>query len=149
MIGFAMNRDGVMVYGTSEGIMRLDAPGGKPTLLTKPPAKGTLLAPMQFLADGRQFLYTTSGPAGTRAIHAASIDRAPGDQKTEPILLSDFGAALIPPSGPLDKPQLLTVRDSTLEAQDFDPDNATILSEPRAIADNVFVVNTNAFGFAF
>jgi serine/threonine protein kinase len=148
MIGFAMNRDGVMVYGTGEGIARLDVAGGTPTMLTMT-APERLQAPMQFLPDGRRFLYTTGGAAGKRAIHIGSIDRKAAEQPTEPILMSDFGAAFVPAAGSLGMPQLLTVRDSTLEAQDFDPDAGSVRSEPRAIADNIFVVNTNAFGLPF
>jgi eukaryotic-like serine/threonine-protein kinase len=148
-IGFTMNRDGVIVYGTPDGLVRANTFGATPTLITKATPEA-LHAPVQFLPDGRRVLYGRGGAPGSRAVYVASIDAAPDAQPKDPIVKTDFFAVFVPTRTSDADGQLLTVRENTLMAQRFDSGSLQLKGEPRPIADNVFVVNSvGAFGLAF
>jgi Tol biopolymer transport system component len=148
-IGFSMNDEGVMVYGTLEGLVRVDMPGAKSTLITKATPE-QLHAPIQFLPDGKHVLYARSGASGSRGMYVASIDAAPDAQPKEPFLKTDFFAVFVPARASDSDGQLLTVSGNTLVAQPFDPGTFQLKGEPRPIADNVFVVNNpTTFGVPY
>ena len=146
VFGFAMNDAGVMVYGTLEGLVRVDSPGAKPTLLVAG-TRERLLIPLQLLPDGKRVLYTHGGAPGSRALYVASIDSAPADQPKEPILKTDFGATFVPDAN--GHGQLVFMRETTVVAQSFDPVSLKLSGEARPLAENVFVVNGTLSAFAY
>ena len=145
-LGLAMNDGGVMVYGTLQGLVRVDSPGAKPTQLAESKPE-RLLIPLQFLPDGKHVLYTHSGAPGSRALYVASIDSSPADQPKEPILKTDFGATFVPDAN--GHGQLVFVRETTVVAQPFDPASLKLSGEARPLAENVFVVNGAQSAFAY
>ncbi len=147
--GFTMSPDGVFVYGTPEGLVRVDTLGAKPTLITKA-TPDALHAPVQFLPDRKRVLYGRGGAPGSRAVYVASIDAAPDAQPKDPILKTDFFAWFVPTRASDSEGELLTVRENTLIAQRFDSGSLQLKGEPRPIGENVFVVNNaSGFGLAF
>ena len=137
--GGTWNDAGVIVFShnVSSGLMRVAATGGAPTPITTLGQTENAHRYPQFLPDGRHVLYfRSSGDPALTGIYVASIDAAPEDQTTTPLLASDRQGAYAP--GPDGGPgHVLFLRDSTLFAQPFDPDRLTLTGEPLPVADQV------------
>ena len=152
LLGVAVGQDGSIVYGSATGVMRWTPGGGEPTPLTRIDPKASpprLHAVADLLPDGRHFLYTISGEAGTRSVFAGRIDAAPEDQIAEPVLKTDFGAVFVPDPGSSSTGHLLIVRDTSILAQPFDAGSLRPVGEAVPVAQDVFVANNAGFGIAF
>jgi eukaryotic-like serine/threonine-protein kinase len=93
--GGSWNRDGVIIYGTDGGVMKVPAAGGSPALLTKTGQSAPDILPT-FLPDGRHFLYLRSGAAGSRNVYVGSVDAKPEEQDRTPLLKTDFAPSYAP-----------------------------------------------------
>jgi Tol biopolymer transport system component len=137
--GGTWNRDGTVIFASngSSGLFRVSAAGGVPAPVTvEVPGEGDHRF-VQFLPDGRRFLYMRTASDPTRqGTYVGSLDVAPEDQPLDPVLLSDRQAMYTPSldSGP---GRLVFLRETTLFAQPFDPDTATLSGEPVPLADQV------------
>ena len=173
----AWSPDGRSIVQTSlSGLRRLDLTGGSPQALSSVP--GSLLAPAwspagiilftgregpaalyqipasggeakpvmssgrfqffpSFLPDGRRFLYYVLSQTDG-GIYIGSLDSKEGKR-----IGAGSSAVFVPPSW------LLYVRGSTLVAQSFDPDKASLSGDPIPIADQVATVGPPGAGGAF
>ena len=129
--GGTWNKDGFILFGTTTGVQRVRAQGGKPEALTKLAELETGHYWPHFLPDGRHFLYTVwSGQPGNRAIVAASLD-AP-DQRTH-VLASGSNAGYAEPG------YLVFQRENALYAHGFDLKSLKLTGDPVRVADEVGV----------
>ena len=136
--GGTWNRDGVILMGSAQGVLRVAAEGGKPEPLTRLAESETGHFWPHFLPDGRHFLYTTwSGTLANRGVVAASLD-AP-DQRT-PVIPIGSNAAYSEPGF------LVFQRESAVYAQPFDPGRLRVSGEPQRIADQVSNSPDNGLG---
>ena len=130
------NRDGVILFGGSEGIHRTSASGGGATLLTKVDSKQKESGHgfPQFLPDGKRFLYfVASGDSNVQGVYASSLD-AP--QQRTLIVRTDAKAVYVPPKG--DAPgYLLWMQESNLVAQRFNIDRLEREGEPVSVTENI------------
>jgi Tol biopolymer transport system component len=126
----AWNRDGVILFGSSQGLMRVAASGGIPAPVTRlvPPETAHLYP--QFLPDGDHFLYLVrSGDLKTRGIYASSLTR-PGERVH--LLASIYKALFAPGSG-----HLLFLRDGNLFAQHLNIANFALEGDPKPLGAQV------------
>jgi Tol biopolymer transport system component/predicted Ser/Thr protein kinase len=127
--GGTWNRDGVILFGSPQGIQRVPAEGGKSTAVAPPDASESGQYWPQFLPDGRHYLYTSwSGQAANRAIIAASLD-AP-TQKTRVLPIGSN-------AGYADPGYIVFHREGGVYAQSFAPGSLKVSGEPMRIADEV------------
>jgi Tol biopolymer transport system component len=143
------NPDGVILLGSKDGIMKVSASGGTPSLLIKADrsrGQWTLGNP-SFLPDNRHFLYT--GPMSTGSgmgigVFIGSVDAGSEGQSSAPLVAGWFAAyAPVPGSG---RGHLLFVQpDLTLMAQGFDVSRAKVEGNPTRVAEGVrsFTVSAN------
>lgn len=114
------------------GLYRVAAAGGKPELLvpaSRGPGSSSLPWWPQFLPDGRRFLYTNLvgvRPGIRHDVMLGSLDGSP------PKRIAAIDSRAIYAAG-----HLLFVRDGTLLAQPFDPDQARLSGEPKALVDDL------------
>ena len=130
------NQDGVILFGSREGLRRVSASGGESTLVTRidPDRKESGHGFPQFLPDGKRFLYfVQSTDAEVRGVYAASFD-AP--ERRQRIVRTSSKAFYAPPLGG-HAGYLLWLQDQTLLAQRFDADLLRLEGEPAAIAENI------------
>ena len=124
----AWSAEGVVVFGNSQGMMKVSENGGAVTPLTRTdPSRGELVHNWpSFLPDGRHFVYTRyARDAGAVGLYVGSIDAKPGEQPLDRVL--DIAARYA--SG-----RLLFVKGSTLMAQDFDVGLLRVSGQPQPIA---------------
>jgi eukaryotic-like serine/threonine-protein kinase len=139
-IGGSWNRDGVIIFGASNGgLMQVSANGGPVSPLTtidKSQGETGHLLP-SFLPDGRHFIYhRSSTEAGDHGIFIGSLGVKPEQQSSQRLLESDFGAAYVASSDP-GLGQLLFVRDGALMTQPFDAHHLELKGEPATIISQV------------
>ena len=146
ILGGSWNRDGIIIFGAGDGgIMQVAASGGAPTPVTMPGKNEAHRLP-QFLPDGRHFLYLrATALANTRHILIGSLDAAPGEQRTEPLLQNEYAARYAPGPDP-DSGHLLFVRDNTLLAQPFDAGQLRRRGDPAPVAEQV-AIDTGGLGY--
>lgn len=142
-VGGAWNRDGVILFESAGGLLRVAASGGVPALVTKTDASRheTDHGFPQFLPDGKRFLYLIqSSDSNVTGLYAGSLDRP---QERVQILRTGtkvvYAAPVSGRSG-----QLLYLRDQTLMAQRFDPGNLRLEGEPAPLAEDVATLNARA-----
>jgi eukaryotic-like serine/threonine-protein kinase len=135
VLGGSWSRDGIIVFGTTGGVMQVAAAGGTPALLTRTGDSAPDLLPT-FLPDGRHFLYLRSGAAGTRNVHVGSLDAKPEEQDRTPLLKTDFAPSYAPGPDP-DTGHLLFVRGDALVAQPFDTRQRQLRGEPTQVVDQI------------
>ncbi|HEX9800810.1 MAG TPA: protein kinase, partial [Thermoanaerobaculia bacterium] len=125
----AWGSDGVIVFsqgfGPNDGLFRVTAGGGSPERLT---ASGDVTRWMEFLPDGRRFLYWARRPDGVTG-QTAVADLASGE--TKPLAGVVSQARYAAPGW------LVYLRGSTLVAHRFDAVSATLAGEPLPIASGV------------
>jgi Tol biopolymer transport system component len=126
--GGTWNRDGVIVFGSAQGLFRIPAEGGKPEPLTTPdPTESGHFWP-HFLPDGQHYLFTAwSGQATSRAIYVGVL----GSKDKTRILTAESNAAYA------DTGHLLFHRGNTVYAQSFDVSKLALSGEPMRVADPV------------
>jgi eukaryotic-like serine/threonine-protein kinase len=137
VIGSGWNRDGVIVFGTSNGgLRRVSAAGGTAsplTVLDSSRHEARHLLP-SFLPDGRHFVYTrVSKESG---IYVGSLDAKPEEQSSKPLLESQFGAVYAPTPRSV-VGHLLFLRDGTMMAQPFDPGRLELTGDAVSVVAHV------------
>jgi eukaryotic-like serine/threonine-protein kinase len=139
ILGGSWNRDGVIIFGTTNtGLMRVSANGGPASPLTTLDAsRGEAFHDLpQFLPDGRHFIYQSfSGKLGNLPVYVGSLNSKPEEQGSKEILSAESEAIYVPSSG--GSGQLLFVRDGTLMAQPFDPQRLELSGAPVTVASQV------------
>jgi eukaryotic-like serine/threonine-protein kinase len=145
-IGGSWSPDGTILVGSQKGVMKTTANGGTLTPVTKPPNAQEVDAYPVLLPDGRHFLYLRGGAAADmRSIFLGDLQAAPNAQSTTPLLKSPYGVALAQRSddGPL---MMLSLRDETLLAQEFDMRSLALKGDPVTVAEQVSGVSGFALG---
>jgi Tol biopolymer transport system component len=135
--GGTWNRDGVIVFGSAQGLYRVPAEGGKPEAITslQPNESGHFWP--HFLPDGQHFLFTAwSAQAPSRAIYAGALGT-----KDKTRVLAAESDAVYAGSG-----HLLFHRGSTVYAQPFDAKTRSLSGEPATVADQVSFDDANGRG---
>jgi eukaryotic-like serine/threonine-protein kinase len=140
--GGTWNEEGVILFNSvNDGpLLRVSENGGTPvpfTTVDKAQGENSHRWP-HFLPGGRRFLYFVRTAGADSGTYLGSLDRP---QEKLRLLGSPTNAVYTPHRG---KPfgQLLWVRDGTLMAQPFDPEQGRTLGEPVTVAEGV------AFGSA-
>ena len=136
--GGAWNGENVIVFGGSAGLMQVPAEGGVATPVTVLDAsRGDNGHPGPwFLPDGRHLLYfRNSSMEETRGIYMASLDVKPDAQSLARVVASAsrpiYAAAGVGPG------HLLFLREQTLFAQPFDPEERRLTGEAFVVAEQV------------
>jgi Tol biopolymer transport system component len=126
--GGAWSEDGVILFGTSKGIMRVSAQGGTPELVTTPGKDETGHLWPAFLPGGERFVYLawTAQPGG-RALFAAAL----GSKDRTRVMDAESNAVYAEPG------YLLFHREASVFARSFDPDAPDSAGDPIHLADGV------------
>jgi serine/threonine protein kinase len=130
------NQDGVILFGSNQGLRRVSASGGESTLLTRTDSgqKEAGHGFPQFLPDGKRFLYfVQSTDAEVQGVYVSSLD-AP--ERRQRIMRTASKAFYAPPRAGYGG-YLLWLQDQTLLAQRFEADEMRLLGEPVAIAEDI------------
>src|SRR5436190_2855475 len=141
--GGSWSREGTILFFRTEGVYRISAAGGEPTLVPglEGSSQGIDCRWPSFLPDGRHFLYlATTSKQETSGVYLASLD----GKETKRLFTADSSAIFAPSAG--GGGYLLFARDGALLAQPFDASRLTVTGEPFRIADQVRV-NTNSRAF--
>jgi len=127
--GGTWREDGTIVYATSEGLFRVSADGGTPTLLIAPDRTldEALYAWPQFLPDGRSVLFTVVGGGTEGAQRVEVLDVETLARKR---LLNEASCARFVTEG-----HLVYARGATLNAIAFDPSAGRTEGDPFRLAD--------------
>jgi Tol biopolymer transport system component len=127
--GGSWSKRDVIVFAPSpsNGLFRVPAAGGTPTLVKKP---GRF---PWFLPDGRHFLYTVGLQGG---LYFADLD----SDAQERVLVADTNALYAPPG------YLLFLREGTLMAQPFDARSGKTTGEAVPLAEQVGSILSNGQG---
>ena len=129
------SRQGVILFSSGGLIHQVRDAGGTCTAATRPDAAGVERHTWpHVLPDGRTFLYVVrSSDRNVEGVYASSLDRP--DQRTK--LLSTDKKALYAPPHDGHPGFLLWVRERTLVAQRFDPDELRLEGDPVAVAEEI------------
>jgi Tol biopolymer transport system component len=134
--GAAWGPDGVILFGGPEGISRISASGGEPSLVTRTDrSRGeTSHYFPQFLPDGSRFLFLLlSSKEEARGIHVGSLD----SQDTRFLLGTKLRAAYAEPG------YILFLREGTLFARGLDVSDLEWRDEPVRIAESLAYNSAN------
>ncbi|HKA20715.1 MAG TPA: protein kinase [Blastocatellia bacterium] len=132
--GGAWNRDGVILIGSPEGLYRVSAQGGTPTLATKVDPQEEAHRWPYFLPDGRHFVFLGDAPtAESHHIRLGSLD----SEETQ-ILFNAVTRIVYAPPG-----FLLYASQGALVAQAFDPQKLKVTGESTIVAERVAQVGEN------
>jgi Tol biopolymer transport system component len=135
--GGAWNADGTILFGSSQGLYRVPAEGGKPELVTTLDGSENGHFWPHFLPDGRRYLYTAwSGQPANRAIVAGML----GSKEKTRVISGGSNAAYTDPG------LLLFHRDNAVYAQTFDARKLSVSGEPVRVADEVTFDSANGRG---
>ena len=143
IIGGAWNSEDTIIFGTvGNGIMRVSAAGGVPTLLTTIGGRNEVHGFPSFLSDGQHFVYLRAPE--NPGIYVGSLDTKPEQQSSKRILATSL-MAVYAPSADTNKGRLLFMRDGSLLTQLFDERRLELLGESVPIADQVgsFLLSAN------
>jgi serine/threonine protein kinase/Tol biopolymer transport system component len=143
--GASWGDDNSIVFATTDstnGLVRVSASGGEPTVLTRPdPAKGeTNHWYPSVLPGGRGVLYTITGPNQAESAQVAVLDLKTGQQKT---LIRGGSQAEYVQSG-----HLLYAAAGMLLAVRFDLATLAVLSDPVPAVDDVRMTMGGAAEYA-
>lgn len=133
--GGAWNRDGVILFGSSAGLMRVNAAGGKLSLVTTVDnGKGERFHFWpSFLPDGYHFLFTISASTVQRqGIYLGSLSSRQMSR-----ILPDDSNAEYSSAG-----YLIFNRNGNLVAQPFDSTQLRLSGNPFSIADRVAMLTS-------
>jgi len=132
----AWSRDDVILFGSRDGVYRVAASGGVPSLVTRRDDSAQERAHVfpQFLPDGEHFLYfVDNADSNKQGVYASSLNRP---QDRAHVLSTAYRSVYAPPVG--GRPgRLLFLRDSTLMAQPFDASALRLEGEPTPVADGI------------
>jgi eukaryotic-like serine/threonine-protein kinase len=132
--GGTWNRDGVILFGGSEGLYRVSAQGGTPVLATKASAKEEAHRWPYFLPDGRHFVFL--GDAGTTEDHHIRVGTL-DSQETE-ILFGAISRIVYALPG-----YLLYVNQGALVTVPFNPSTLKVTGEVATIAERIAELGQN------
>jgi eukaryotic-like serine/threonine-protein kinase len=149
--GAAWNRDNLVVVGQrTGGLMRVAAGGGAPAPLTVLDASRQEIGHggPRLLPDGRHFIYSrASSVRANTGLYLGSVDAAPADQPSQPLLVTESRPAYAPAAdGRLG--HLLLVRDGVLLAYPFDEGRLALAGEPVPIAEGVGAIQNGNLSIA-
>jgi Tol biopolymer transport system component len=139
--GASANSEGVVIFGSStatQPLFRASLSGGAaPTPVTALTDGDIGHKYPQFLPGGHHFLYfrSTTDP-NTTGVYVGSIDARPGEQRPTRVLATDRQAYYAASSGE-GAGRLISLRDTTLMAQPFDPVSFELSGEAVPIAEGV------------
>jgi eukaryotic-like serine/threonine-protein kinase len=136
VVGGDWNRDGVIIFGSPSGLMRVPEAGGTPLPLVQGPSHD--VHPV-FLPDGRHFLYKRTAKPEDTGIYAGSLDIKAGEQPSKRLLAADTGAVYIPSAGSAPG-QLLFMREGMLMAQPFDDKRLELTGDSVNVAEQVGIM---------
>jgi Tol biopolymer transport system component len=131
--GGAWNRDGVILFAGSDGLHRVSAQGGAPTLATKIDPKEEAHRWPYFLPDGRHFIFLAD--AETTENHHIRIGSL--DSQESRILFSAVTPVAYAPG------YLVYVSQGALIARPFDPASMKVTGDPTIVAEHVAEVGDN------
>jgi Tol biopolymer transport system component len=134
--GGSWNEDGVIVFGAPQGIYRVSASGGTPTLIAPVnSASGeTGYGNPQFLPDGDRFLmFVRSDKAAQTGLYVSSLTHP--EQKSQ--VLATPRKAVFVPSERDEASYLLYLQDRTLLARRIDGRTLAMSGDPVPIGTNV------------
>jgi eukaryotic-like serine/threonine-protein kinase len=140
--GGAWNEQGVIIFGSGSGVLRLPDTGGSASpVTTLETARGENMHVVQaFLPDGKHFLYVRNSAGQMAGLCVGSLDSKPEEQGLAPLMPA--GVVVGYASG-----YLFLVRDGTLSAQRFDTNTLRLEGDWIPLAENVaagaFSVSTN------
>jgi Tol biopolymer transport system component len=123
----AWSPDGVILFPQAQGLFKVSVAGGPPSPVLAMPE---LAYYPSFLPDGRHFVYLSA-----RSIYVASLDRAEPQR-----LLENAGNAMYAQG------HLVFIRETTLYAQPFDPDQRTLSGSPFSVAERVQISTGSGAG---
>lgn len=146
-VGGAWNRDGVILFGETRGLIRIAGSGGTPEVLIAADASRQErgYGHPQFLPDGNRFLYLlASDDADMQGIYVASLD----DPGTRVQVVRTQTKAIYSPPLPGRAGHLLFLRDRALLAQAFDLRTLRLLGDPAPLAQDI-AMHTSLHAGAF
>src|SRR5262249_9198892 len=126
--GGAWNRDGIILFGSPTGLMKVSGEGGKPEAVTTVDAGEAGHLWPHFLPDGRHYLYTAWN---TETAKRAIVEGTLGTKQKRRVLAAESNAEYAEPG------YLLSYRQSTVYAQPFDWKSGALSGEPARVADEV------------
>jgi len=132
------SRDGVILFSTSTGLMRVAAAGGPAvSVTTVDPRAGEIghFSPT-FLDDARHFLYLRASSVMRGGIYVGSVDARPEDQSRTRLIDTPAGAVYSPGAGGEDA-RVLFLQENALMSQRFDSRKLQLKGEPVRVADQV------------
>jgi eukaryotic-like serine/threonine-protein kinase len=132
--GGAWNSDGTIIFAGTDGIYRIPAQGGTPTLVTKLYPKEEAHRWPSFLPDGRHFVFLAD--AETTEDHNIRIGSL--DSSESEILFGAVSRILYAAPG-----YLVYVNQGSLVARGFDPGTQKVVGEPLTIVPNVAEIGGN------
>jgi eukaryotic-like serine/threonine-protein kinase len=141
VIGGAWNQDGLILFGSYEGLMQVSAAGGSPSALIKAAAGQFVLEHPSFLPDGRHFLYLSPTQPGNAA-YIGSIDSA-GRPKAPVVLVTNGSVSNVVdisyvPSQRAGPGRIVFLQaDGRLVAQAFDASREKLEGDPITVAQGV------------
>jgi serine/threonine protein kinase len=98
-LGGSWNRDGVIIFGTTQGLMRVSAAGGATAAITALDASRKDFAHVYptFLPDGKHFLYLrySADPANS-GVYVGSLDAKATEQSTKQLVATEYGPVYAP-----------------------------------------------------
>jgi len=134
--GGTWNREGTILFGSTAGLFRVSAEGGKPEAVTALEQGETGHYWPHLLPDGRHYLYTAwHGEPAKRGILAGVL----GSKERTRVIAAESNAAYSEPGF------LVFRRENAVYAQPFNWEKAALSGEPVRIADNVNYVASNGW----
>ena len=124
------------------GLMQVPAAGGMPAPLTVLDASRQEFGHggPRFLPDGRHFIYgRASNAPGKSGVFVGSLDTAPVDQPSEPLIVTTARPVYAPSADPR-RGHLLLVSEGVLLAYPFDTRSLTLAGDPITIAEEAGAV---------
>jgi Tol biopolymer transport system component len=132
--GGTWNRDGVILFGAPEGLYRVSASGGAPTLIAPVKSGETGLGSPQFLPDEDRFLvFARSEDRKQRGYYVSSLSHPEG----RTLVLATNNKAILVANEGGDASHLLYLQDRTLLARRFDVRTLALQGDPVPLASEI------------
>ncbi|HJP95406.1 MAG TPA: protein kinase [Pyrinomonadaceae bacterium] len=132
--GGTWNRDGVILFAGPEGLSRVSAQGGTPSLITKVSPNEEAHRWPYFLPDGRHFVFL--GDAQTTENHHIRLGTL--DTQETQILFSAVTRIAYAPPG-----YLLYINQGALVAHPFDSQTLKLTGDPTIVAEHIAEIGDN------
>jgi eukaryotic-like serine/threonine-protein kinase len=134
--GGTWNREGVILFGSSTGLFRVSAEGGKPEAVTALEQGETGHFWPHFLPDGQRYLYTVwHSEAAKRAIQTGIL----GSKEKKRLMAAESNTAYSEPGF------LVFRRESAVYAQPFNRKKLALSGEPVRIANEIGYTAANGW----